>query len=76
MKVEILTTPGCSNCKELEQMLNNLEISYNLIDVTEKTRIFGKISNIYCARFSHRWKITIYGNSEERKPQENLLLNW
>jgi len=37
MKVEVLTTPGCSNCKVLEKMLVNLGISYDLIDVTEKS---------------------------------------
>ena len=36
MKVEILTTPGCSNCKVLEKMLDELGVSYDLIDVTEK----------------------------------------
>ena len=34
MKVEILTTPGCSNCKVLEKMLDDLGVSYDLIDVT------------------------------------------
>ena len=34
MKVEILTTPGCSNCKVLEKMLDGLGVSYDLIDVT------------------------------------------
>ena len=37
MKFEVLTTPGCSNCKVLEKMLDNLGISYDLIDVTEKS---------------------------------------
>ena len=37
MKVEVLTTPDCSNCKVLEKMLDNLGISYDLIDVTEKS---------------------------------------
>lgn len=36
MKVEILTTPGCSNCQVLEKMLDELGVSYDLIDVTEK----------------------------------------
>ena len=36
MKIEILTTPGCSNCKVLEKMLDDMGISYDLIDVTEK----------------------------------------
>jgi len=34
MKVEILTTPGCSNCKVLEKMLDDMGVSYDLIDVT------------------------------------------
>ena len=37
MKVEVLTTLGCPNCKVLEKMLVNLGISYDLIDVTEKS---------------------------------------
>jgi len=37
MKVEVLTTPDCSNCKVLEKMLDELGISYDLIDVTEKS---------------------------------------
>ena len=36
MKIEILTTPGCSNCKVLEKMLDDMGISYDLIDVTIK----------------------------------------
>ncbi|MCH7757473.1 MAG: thioredoxin family protein [Thaumarchaeota archaeon] len=42
MKVEVLTTPGCSNCKVLEKMLDNLGMSYDLIDVTEKSEYLEK----------------------------------
>ena len=42
MKVEILTTPGCSNCQVLEKMLDELEVSYDLIDVTEKPEYLKK----------------------------------
>jgi glutaredoxin len=42
MIVKILTTPGCSNCKVLEKMLDNLRISYNLVDVTEKPEYLKK----------------------------------
>ena len=42
MKVEVLTTPDCSNCKVLEKMLNELGISYDLIDVTEKSEYLKK----------------------------------
>jgi len=36
MKVEILTTSDCSNCQILEKMLDELGISYDLIDIAEK----------------------------------------
>ena len=36
MKVEILTTPGCTTCSVVEKMLDELEVSYDVIDVTEK----------------------------------------
>ena len=42
MKVEVLTTPDCSNCKVLEKMLYTLGISYDLIDVTEKSEYLEK----------------------------------
>ena len=35
-KVEILTTPDCSNCSVVEKMFDELKIQYEIIDVTEK----------------------------------------
>ncbi|KFM19714.1 ribonucleoside-triphosphate reductase protein [Marine Group I thaumarchaeote SCGC AAA799-P11] len=42
MKVEILTTPGCSNCSVVERMLDDMKIPYNVIDVTEKPEYLEK----------------------------------
>jgi glutaredoxin len=42
MKVQVLTTPGCSNCIILEKMLKNFGIQYDLIDVTEKPEYLEK----------------------------------
>ena len=42
MKVEVLTTPDCSNCSVLEKMLDELGISYEVIDVTEKPEFLEK----------------------------------
>ena len=42
MKVEILTTPGCSNCSVVEQMLDEMKISYKVIDVTENSEYLEK----------------------------------
>ncbi len=42
MKVEILTTPDCSNCSVVEKMLDELGVSYTVIDVTEKPEYLEK----------------------------------
>lgn len=42
MKVEVLTTPDCSNCSILEKMLDEIGISYEVIDVTEKPEYLEK----------------------------------
>ena len=42
MKVEVLTTPDCSNCSFLEKMLDEIGISYEVIDVTEKPEYLKK----------------------------------
>lgn len=42
MKVEVLTTPGCTNCSVLEKMLDDFDISYDVIDVTEKPEYLEK----------------------------------
>ena len=42
MKVQVLTTPDCSNCSVLEKMLDKLGITYDLIDVTENPEYLQK----------------------------------
>ena len=42
MKIEILTSPDCSNCKVLEKMLDEMGVSYQLVDVTEKPEYLQK----------------------------------
>jgi len=42
MKIEILTTPGCSNCSVVERMLDEMKVSYEVIDVTEKPEYLEK----------------------------------
>ena len=41
-KIEILTTPGCSNCSVVEKMLDELNFSYDVIDVIEKPEYLEK----------------------------------
>ncbi len=42
MKVQVLTTPDCTNCNILEKMLDDLAIKYEIIDVTEKPEYLEK----------------------------------
>ncbi len=41
-KIEILTTPSCSNCKVVEKMLDDMNMVYDIIDVTEKPEYLEK----------------------------------
>ena len=41
-KIEILTTPLCVHCKSAEKMLDDMKISYNVIDVTENPEYLEK----------------------------------
>jgi glutaredoxin len=42
MKIEILTTPGCSNCSVVEKMLDEMGVFYDVIDVTKKPEYLQK----------------------------------
>lgn len=42
MKIQILTTPGCSNCAVVEKWLDELGVSYDVIDVTKKPELLQK----------------------------------
>jgi len=42
MNVEILTTPDCSNCSVVERMLDEMKVSYEVVDVTEKPEYLKK----------------------------------
>jgi len=42
MKVQILTTPGCTNCAKVKEMLNAMKVKYEVIDVTKNPDILQK----------------------------------
>ena len=42
MKVQILTTPGCSNCAVVEKLLDEVGVSYDVIDVTKNPELLQK----------------------------------
>lgn len=42
MRIQILTTPGCSSCKAVEKYLEELGLPYETIDVTEHPEYLKK----------------------------------
>lgn len=42
MKIQILTTPGCSSCAKVEKILDEMKVKYNVIDVTKNPAILQK----------------------------------
>lgn len=42
MKIEVLTTPGCSNCRVVEKFLDELGYEYVVVDVTENSDYLKK----------------------------------
>lgn len=42
MIIEVLTTPDCSSCKTLEKMLDEMDMKYDLVDVTKQTEYLEK----------------------------------
>jgi len=41
-RVKILTTPDCGNCSVVERMLDEMNIPYEVIDVTESPEYLQK----------------------------------
>jgi len=41
-KIEILTTPSCGNCKAVEKMFDEMNTSYQVIDVTKNPEYLKK----------------------------------
>lgn len=40
--IEVLTTPDCHNCSVVEEYLDEMEVSYRVIDVTENVEYLAK----------------------------------
>lgn len=42
VKVEILTTPGCTSCIRVERMLDDMKVKYKIVDITKNPKILEK----------------------------------
>jgi len=74
MKVEILTTPDCANCSILEKMLNDIGISYEKIDVTEKPDYLQKYPIFTAPGLVLNGKLEFTGIPRKEKLVEKLKM--
>lgn len=42
VKVQILTSPGCTTCSKVERMLDEMGVKYKVIDITKNPKILEK----------------------------------
>jgi glutaredoxin len=74
MKVEILTTPDCANCSILEKMLNDIGVSYEKIDITEKPDYLQKYPIFTAPGLVLNGKLEFTGISRKEKLVEKLKM--
>ncbi len=72
MKVEILTTPNCSNCSVVERMLDDLKIPYEVIDVTEKPEYLQKYPIFTAPGIVINGKLEFTGVPKKKELSEKL----
>ncbi len=74
MKVEILTTPDCANCSILEKMLDDIGVSYEKIDITEKPEYLKKYPIYTAPGLVLNGKLEFTGIPKKEKLVEKLKI--
>ncbi len=75
MTIEILTTPDCSNCKILEKMLDKMNISYQVVDVTEKPEYLQKYPIFTAPALVINEKLEFTGIPKQKDLEKILVKN-
>ena len=75
MKVEILTTPDCSNCNVVERMLDEMGISYEVIDITKEPEYLQKYSIFTAPAVLIDEKLEFIGIPKRKELAEKLKLS-
>lgn len=76
MKIQILTTPGCSNCNVLEKMLDELGVNYTLIDVTQQPQFLEKYPIFTAPGLVINDKLEFTGIPKLNELKKKLTDNW
>lgn len=75
MKVEILTTPDCSNCNVVERMLDEMGISYEVIDITKEPEYLEKYPIFTAPAVLIDEKLEFIGIPKRKELTEKLKLS-
>jgi len=73
MKIEILTTPGCTTCSAVEKMLDEMKVPYEVIDVTEKPEYLEKYPIYTAPGIVINGKLEFTGVPKKEKLIEKLM---
>ncbi|NIP62679.1 MAG: thioredoxin family protein [Nitrosopumilaceae archaeon] len=72
MKIEVLTTPDCSNCNIVEKFLDELGFEYSVIDVTENPDYLEKYPIFTASGIVIDGKLEFTGVPKKEKLAEKL----
>lgn len=75
MKIEVLTTPGCSGCSVVEKRLDELGIDYSVIDVTENPEYLEKYPILSAPAIVIDGKLEYTGAPSKKELEKRLSKN-
>lgn len=73
-KVQILTTPGCTSCAKVEKMLDEMEVKYEIIDITKNPKILEKYQVMSAPGIVIDGKLEFSGVPKEEELRKKLRL--
>lgn len=72
-KVQILTTPGCSSCKAVEKMLDEMKIKYVVVDIIKNPDILKKYPVMTAPGIVINGKLEFAGVPSRKDLEKKLL---
>ena len=73
MKVQILTTPGCAGCAKVKVMLDEMKITYEVIDVTKNLDILQKYPILHAPGIVINGKLEFTGVPGKEELKKRLM---
>ena len=74
VKVQILTTPGCSDCEKVKKILDGMKVKYEVIDITKNPKVLEKYQVMSAPGIVIDGKLEFSGVPSEDKLKKKLRL--